>query len=88
MKLDITDIAGSAASRRHNPGIFHFGKSEIADHYLAVFIRAVVKKILRLKTKKINKLAKLMRLYKDRKKIPNHNFLKHIFFSQSLNTHF
>jgi hypothetical protein len=47
-KKKLTDITGSPARRCHDTRVFHFGQSEIADHDLAVFIRAVVEQILRL----------------------------------------
>lgn len=47
-KKKLTDITGSPARRCHDTRVFHFGQSEIADHDLAVFIRAVVQQILRL----------------------------------------
>lgn len=40
-------ITWCATRSGHDSGILHFGKAEVADHDLAVFIRAVVEQILR-----------------------------------------
>jgi len=42
------NVAGSAARRRHNAALLHFGKTKVADHDLGIFVLRLIKKILRL----------------------------------------